>query len=86
MALIICIGGGLLIGANAIKSNTKNPPPCMQRIQPDCIKDMPEPVCPPQQERVPCPLDAIQHHVPCPLDAIQHYVPCPLDTARQRDN
>ncbi len=57
VALIVFISGGLLIGANAIKNNTENPPPCTQRTKPECIKDMPEPICPPQQQRVPCPLD-----------------------------
>ena len=55
--LIIFIGGGLLIGANAIKINTESTPLCPQRTEPDCIKDMPKPICPPQQ-RVPCPLDS----------------------------
>lgn len=56
-ALIIFVCGGLLFGVNGIKSNTEPPPPCTQWTKPDCIEDMPTPICPPQQQRVPCPLN-----------------------------
>ncbi len=83
---IVLLGGCLFIGArNITRATQTGPPPCEQRIKSECIKDMPKPICPPQQERVPCPLDAIQHYVPCPLDAVQHPVPCPLDAAAQSE-
>lgn len=57
LALIVFVGSGLLFGADAIKSNTESTLHCTQQTEPDCPKDMPKPICPPQQ-RVPCPLDS----------------------------
>ena len=55
---IVLLGGGLFIGARNITRATQTGPPlCEQRIKSECPKDMPKPICPPQQERVPCPLD-----------------------------
>ncbi|MCE2400662.1 hypothetical protein J4G08_07195 [Candidatus Poribacteria bacterium] len=58
-ALITFIGGGLLFGTIKIIDATQTETPiCVERTKPDCIKDMPEPICPPQYQRVPCTLDA----------------------------
>ena len=58
--LIAFIGGGLLFSTiKMIDATQTETPACMERTKPDCIKDMPKPVCPPQQ-RVPCPLNAAE--------------------------
>ena len=54
---ILLLGGGLFVGAqNITRATQTGPPPCEQRIKSECIKDMPKPICPPQPERIPCPL------------------------------
>ena len=58
-ALIVFIGGGLLFGAiKMIDATQAETPDCVERTRLDCIKDMPPPICPPQQQHVPCQLDA----------------------------
>lgn len=60
-ALIAFIGGGLLFGTiKMIDATQTETPTCVERTKPDCIKDMPPPICPPQQQRVPCPLNAAE--------------------------
>lgn len=61
LALIVFVGGGLLIGANAIKSNTESTLLCPLRTKPECIKDMPKPICPSIPNfNTTCPLDAAE--------------------------
>ena len=58
VALIVFMVGGLLFGTiKMIDATQTETPACLERTKPDCIKDMPPPICPPQQQRVPCPLD-----------------------------
>ncbi len=60
-ALIVFMVGGLLFGTiKMIDATQTETPACVERTKPDCIKDMPPPICPPQQQRVPCPLDAAE--------------------------
>ena len=58
-AVIVFMGAGLLFSIiKMINATQTETPACMERTKPDCIKDMPPPICPPHQQRVPCPLDA----------------------------
>ena len=82
---IVLLGGGLFIGAqNITRATQTETPPCEQRIKSECPKDMPELICPPQQERVPCPLDTPDFikEMPKPIcPPQQERVPCPLESA-----
>ncbi len=49
-ALIVFMVGGLLFGTiKMIDATPTEVPACVERTKPDCIKDMPPPICPPQQ-------------------------------------
>ena len=64
VALIAFMGGGLLFGTiKMIDATQTETPACMERTRPDCIKDMPPPICPPQYQRVPCQMDASEQGI-----------------------
>ena len=59
VAVIVLMSGVMLFGAiKFIDATLADTPECEQQIKLECIKDMPEPICPPQHRRVPCPLGA----------------------------
>ena len=59
--IVVFLCGGLLFGSIQMM-NSAQPvtPTCLGISQPECIKDMPKPICRPYQARFPCPLDIMK--------------------------
>lgn len=57
--LSVFISSGFLFATiKMIEDTSIEEPACIDQTKPDCIRDMPNPICPPQRQRIPCLIDA----------------------------